>query len=168
MNSGAFVLNDNRMHLDSWLSQNSALQGLQISGSNLIWNHDNQTESVNVENFYFPTLLYNVNFQNDITNPERMNAEDLFRIIEVHVLAQDLQNNSGGISSNSVITEFQYLADNEGIPFITFKDNEGKQYRLKNDLKEAFQIYQNLKNQQGEVKLADFKKELEQINHDAK
>ena len=106
-----------------------------------------------------------MNFQNDIKNPNAIDAEDLFRIIQVHVLAQNFQNNNN--TSEMTISEFQYLTDQNNTPFITFKDNEGKSYKLKNDLQESFQIYHNLKSQQGEVKLEDFKRELEKLNHES-
>lgn len=167
MNSGTFILHDNKMHLEAWIKQNSALQGLEIVGSDLVWNHNGIADRIHVENFYFPTLLYNETFQKDIQDPELINAEDLFRIIEVHVLAQDY-NEGTEKKKESVITDFQLLKEQDGSSFITFKDSEGKQYKLKNDLNEAFQIYHNLKAKHGKVKFDDFKKELGQINHESK
>ncbi len=166
MNSGAFILNDNIMHLESWMQQNEALRdNLLVEGSDLVWKNGDMIERVNIENFYLPTLLYNENFQRDIQDSNKIDAEDLFHIIEVHVLAQEFQTD---FITNQTIVEFQYLTDQNNEPFIAFRDNEGKSYKLKNDLQESFQIYHNLKREQGEVKLEDFKRELEKLNHESK
>lgn len=151
------------MHLNAWKKENAALNDLSIDGSDLVWTHNYQTDRINVENFYFPTLLYNQEFQKDIQNPDEINSEDLFRIIRVHVYAQELQNDVA--EEDKTITEFQYLTDQSGTFFIAFKDSDGKQYKLKKDLKEAFQVYHNLKAQQGKVKLDSFKQELGKVSH---
>ncbi len=166
MNSGAFILNDNLMHLESWMQQNEALRdNLFVEDGDLVWKNGNINEHVNIENFYLPTLLYNENFQKDIQDSNKIDAEDLFHIVEVHVLAQQFQEN---LILDQTIVEFQYLTDQNNEPFIAFRDNEGKSYKLKKDLQESFQIYHDLKSQYGEVKLVDFKKELEKLNHESK
>lgn len=154
------------MHLESWMQQNEALRdNLFVEDGDLVWKNGNINEHVNIENFYLPTLLYNENFQKDIQDSNKIDAEDLFHIVEVHVLAQQFQEN---LILDQTIVEFQYLTDQNNEPFIAFRDNEGKSYKLKKDLQESFQIYHDLKSQYGEVKLVDFKKELEKLNHESK
>jgi len=92
MDSNSFLMRDNVLYLNAWIQKNPKLQALKIVNSDLIWQHDQVLEKVNLNHFYLPTLLYNPMFQHDIQYSECLNAEDLFRIIRVHILADEYFN----------------------------------------------------------------------------
>lgn len=90
MFSDEIILRDNLMYLDAWMKQNEALRGnLQVIDSDLVWTYLDEREKVSLKSFYLPELLYNEKFRNDLLDPKTMNAEDLFRIIRVHVLTSE-------------------------------------------------------------------------------
>lgn len=92
MNASVSILNDNLLYLNAWFAKNEALrEDLQIIGAYLVWHQDGKQEKVQINSFYLPTLLYNIKFQENIQNPDEMKAEDLFRIIQVHVIAEKLR-----------------------------------------------------------------------------
>lgn len=90
MISDTMILHDNLMYLDAWMKQNEALrENLQVIESDLVWTHFGESEKISLKSFYLPELLYNEKFRTDLLNPQTMNAEDLFRIIRVHVLSDE-------------------------------------------------------------------------------
>lgn len=165
MNSNTMILNDNLMYLESWMNQNESIrESLHVDGSDLIWNHDNVKEKISLKEFYLPNLLFNPLFQKDIQDATLMNGEDLFKIIRVHILANEYKNSQND-SAYLFITDFKKLIDEQGKEIIWFKDNVGNQYKLKNHIAKAIFIYQKLQNEHKVIKLEDFKTELENENY---
>ncbi len=161
MNANSMILNDNILYLEAWMKQNASLQNeLQIINSQLIWKHNEKTETLDLQHFYLPNLLFNSAFQRDIQNPEAMTAEDLFRIIRVHILANEYVTPSL-LQEKLYLVRFECKRDQDGNPFVLFQDNFGKQYRIQNNVPRVIAIYEKLKVQKNVVMLKDFKKELE-------
>lgn len=166
--NGASILNDNKLYLEAWMKYNPSLQnGLKIDGQHLVWMHDSFEERVNIENFYLPTLLYNQMFQRDIQNPEIIHAEDLFRIVRVHVLSDDYTKMKQNRKQEIFIHNFRQTINKMGKNVIVFEDNFGRHYQIENYLKEATLVYENLSNKKGSVRLLDFKKELEKVQNES-
>lgn len=160
MSANVSVLNDNLLYLSAWFEHNEALKkNLQVIGSELIWNHDHIREAVSLQNFYLPTLLYNLKFREDIQNSS-MTSEDLFRIIRVHVLAEDVSLKSSE-QPDVVITSFMKQHDELGNTFILFQDSLGHRFKMKQRVEEVETIYQKILQEKGIVKFQEFKKELE-------
>lgn len=87
------IFEDNLLYLNAWMAQNENLKtNLQVVGTDLVWSCYGKTKRVSLEDFYLPMLLYNYHFREDIMNPEVFTGEDLFRIIQVHVIAQSIEN----------------------------------------------------------------------------
>lgn len=160
------ILNDNILYLDAWMNYNPSLRNqLKIEGEHLVWSRDDLIERVNIKNFYLPTLLYNQMFQRDIQNPEIIHAEDLFRIIRVHVLSFDYTKIKNSQKKDLLIVNFCPTVSPSGKNVIVFEDNFGRKYQIEKNVSSAFLAYENLHQQHKLVRLLDFKLELEKIQN---
>lgn len=165
MNSNSFILDDNLMYLNAWMKQNTALSNLQVIDKDLIWKHDNGEDKINIDQFYLPSLLYNPNFQLDVQDANKMNAEDLFHIIKVHVLSQNYLNQQN-TPQEVFITDFKTVYDIDGGLLVLFQDSLGHQYKVRTYASESIMAYQKLSMGQQAVKFSDFKKELERVRNE--
>lgn len=166
--SGDTILNDNIMYLNAWMNYNPSFRdSLKINGEYLVWAHGEDFEQISIKDFYLPTLLYNQMFQRDIQNPEVIQAEDLFRIIRVHVLSDDYTKLKQRKNNDILLVNFKKKRNSQGTEFVSFEDNIGHHYQINHNIGKVSALYEKLFNQNGFVRFLDFKLELEKMQNES-
>ena len=99
------IIEDNIMYLNEWSLHNNLIDSaLKIEGNYLIYEND----KIDISNFYFPELLFNKNFRDDIKN--KLTSKDIFNIVKVYVTTDKL-NNEKDLNKNK-INEFGRVITN--------------------------------------------------------
>lgn len=164
--SSTQIMNDNLMYLNEWQKYNDALkEKLQIVGPNLVCDIEGKMESVDISNYYLPDILYNPDLREDLSDASKINAEDLFHIIKVNILAEEFEAENFK-TGKIVITKFTMPKDEWDNEIIIFEDNQGHKYRLTKNIPEVKAVYLKLAFQKEPVDLEEFKKELEVMRHE--
>ena len=81
------IIEDNIMYLNEWSVHNNLIDSaLKIEGNYLIYEND----KIDISSFYFPELINNKNFRDDIKN--KLTSKDIFNIVKVYVTTDKLNN----------------------------------------------------------------------------
>lgn len=161
MNENSMILQDNLFYLNAWFSRLSNKNpNIKVFENKLLWNHDQITEQISLNEFYLPSLLYNHSFQMDLQR-DQLTWEDLFRIIRIHQYALDYQKEKQ--LSQNFITSFEIKKDENNQDIILITNSIGKQYVIRNQILKVQLLYEQLHKQNTDVNFELFQKELEKI-----
>ncbi len=160
------IMNDNIYYLNEWMKYNESLRGnLQIIGNDLVCNINGQNESIDISDYYLSSILYNQNLREQLSDSTKINAEDLFRIVRVNILAEDLEKLEKG-KQECLITKME-VKQNEpnSQPFLIFEDNYGHKFKIAKNIEQVVAIYKQLVAKNPQVNFYEFKKELEGLRN---
>ncbi len=159
-------MNDNILYLNEWMKYNESLQGvLQIVGPDLVCNINGHTEAIDISDYYLPNILYNPTLREQIKDKNKINGEDLFRIIRVNVIAESLKNQRMVTENDLYITKMEMKKDENGQSFVSFEDNYGHKFKMAKNPETVWNVYQKLLSTGTKVYLNDFKREVEMVNN---
>lgn len=150
-----YIMKDNLLYLEAWMNYNPKLrENLTIDGTNLVCKIKDQLESINIENFYLPEMLYNEEFRIQVAN--ELEAEDLFQIVKIYVQSKSiLEKEQEELKTSPKIVEIKVKKEKEK-EFIVLIDETEKKYRY--DTKEPEKIinyYNEIKDRKGKVTLKE-------------
>ncbi len=166
MNLNTQIMNENILYLNEWMKYNTALQGnLQIVGPDLVCNIHGRNEAIDISDYYLPNILYNPILREHIQDKDKINAEDLFRIIRVNVLAESLKSQKSHSENELYITKMDMKKDDNNQLFLSFEDNYGHKFKVTKNIDQVLQVYQKLAEQKTPIKLYELKEKMEMLNH---
>ena len=158
------IMQDNQMYLTEWMRYNPSLQEvLRLDGNFLCYKDQ---ERLDISQIYLPEILYNEPFRNDLANPEEMNGYDFFQIIKIYSQTNEiLEKEKKEALKYPVIQDMTILKDEQGVEFIVFADIYGKKYRyVTKEPHKILELYQNLKNEKGNITLKDLGSVIQYAN----
>ena len=159
------IMNDNIYYLNEWMKYNESLRGnLQIVGNDLVCNINGQNEASDISDYYLSSILYNQNLREHLMDKEKINAEDLFRIVRVNILAEELEKMEKG-KQDFFIVNMEIKQNENSQPFIIFEDNFGHKFKITKNLEQVVAVYKQLLSKNPQVNFYEFKKELEGLRN---
>lgn len=164
MNVNLQMMNNNMMYFNEWVKHNESWRGkLQIIGNNLVYQGNGNQDAIDISNYYLPQILENPLLREQIQMKNHLQAEDIFRVIRVNVLAS---------KEGNVVDEQAYIADvvmeqdDMEQYFLVVEDNLGHKFKITQNIELVLQTYQKLRNKNTNISLEDFKKEMEGLWHE--
>lgn len=152
-------MNDNIKYLNEWIKFNDSWNGkLQIIGNNLICSINGTKEEVQIDNYYLPNILKNSALQEQMQIKNQLQAEDLFRIIRVNILAETYKTESTLYILNMNMTQ-----DSNNQYVLTFEDSLGHKFKIDKNIEAVLQLYQKLLKKSSSVSYQEFKEGMEVI-----
>lgn len=163
MNTNLQWMNDNVRYFSEWAKLNDSWQEkLQISGNNLIYVENDKKEMIDIGHYYLPNILENPILREQIQIKNKLQAEDIFRIIRVNVLAEENE-----VTSNTLtITNITMKQDENGQYFLVIEDSQNHKFKITQNIELVLQIYQKLRTNGSYVSFNELKKEMEALNHE--
>jgi hypothetical protein len=160
------IMNDNVLYFNEWVKQNESWQGkLQIVGNNLVYQNSKTQEVIDISHYYLPQILENLLLQEQIQIKNKLQAEDIFRIIRVNVLA-DEEKEASVFKDDVWITNLLMKQDEMGQFFLVVEDNQGHKFKITQNIELVLQIYQKLHQKNAMIPFQEFKEEMEKIKHE--
>jgi len=149
------IMKDNLLYLEAWMNYNPRLkENLSIDKNILVYKNNEQTEQIDISNFYLPEMLYNENFR--IKVQKELNAEDLFQIIKIYVQTEEILKEEQKEQKMSPKIKDLIIKKEMEKEFIVFIDEFDKKYRYDTtNLEQVINFYNELKEKNGVVTLKE-------------
>lgn len=159
MNVNLQMMDNNMMYFNEWVKHNESWRGkLQIIGNNLVYQGNGNQDAIDISNYYLPQILENPLLQEQIQMKNHLQAEDIFRVIRVNVLASEEGN---VVDEQAYIADVVMEQDDMEQYFLVVEDNLGHKFKITQNIELVLQTYQKLRNKNTNISLKDFKKEME-------
>ncbi|MCI8574936.1 MAG: hypothetical protein HFI09_00520 [Bacilli bacterium] len=166
MNANLQIMNDNMLYFNEWVKRNESWQGkLEIIGNDLVYHGSVNPEKVDISHYYLPQILENQMLREQIQINNKLQAEDIFRIIRVNILAEE-ENEPTSLQDDHLITNVLMRQDDQGQYFLVVEDNLGNKFKITQNMELVLQLYQKLRSQNPIVYYQKFKEEVEAIRHE--
>lgn len=164
MNVNLQMMNNNMMYFNEWVKHNESWRGkLQIIGNNLVYQGNGNQDAIDISNYYLPQILENPLLREQIQIKNHLQAEDIFRVIRVNVLASEEGN---VVDEQAYIADVVMEQDDMEQYFLVVEDNLGHKFKITQNIELVLQTYQKLRNKNTNISLEDFKKEMEGLWHE--
>ncbi len=164
MNVNLQMMNNNMMYFNEWVKHNESWRGkLQIIGNNLVYQGNGNQDAIDISNYYLPQILENPLLREQIQMKNHLQAEDIFRVIRVNVLASEEGN---VVDEQAYIADVVMEQDDMEQYFLVVEDNLGHKFKITQNIELVLQTYQKLRNKNTNISLEDFKKEMEGLWHE--
>lgn len=159
MNVNLQMMDNNMMYFNDWVKHNESWRGkLQIIGNNLVYQGNGNQDAIDISNYYLPQILENPLLREQIQMKNHLQAEDIFRVIRVNVLASEEGN---VVDEQAYIADVVMEQDDMEQYFLVVEDNLGHKFKITQNIELVLQTYQKLRNKNTNISLKDFKKEME-------
>lgn len=159
-------MNDNIRYFNEWLKYNDSWQGkLQIIGNNLVCKSDGINEAIDISHYYLPNILENPVLREQIQIKNMLQADDIFRIIRVNILAEK-EDQTGEFNPQVFITNVDMKQDEDMQFFLVIEDNQGHKFKITKNMELVLQLYQDLLAKGSIVYFEEFKQGMERIMHE--
>ena len=159
MNVNLQMMDNNMMYFNEWVKHNESWRGkLQIIGNNLVYQVNGNQDAIDISNYYLPQILENPLLREQIQMKNHLQAEDIFRVIRVNVLASEEGN---VVDEQAYIADVVMEQDDMEQYFLVVEDNLGHKFKITQNIELVLQTYQKLRNKNTNISLKDFKKEME-------
>ena len=164
MNVNLQMMNNNMMYFNEWVKHNESWRGkLQIIGNNLVYQGNGNQDAIDISNYYLPQILENPLLREQIQMKNHLQAEYIFRVIRVNVLASEEGN---VVDEQAYIADVVMEQDDMEQYFLVVEDNLGHKFKITQNIELVLQTYQKLRNKNTNISLEDFKKEMEGLWHE--
>jgi hypothetical protein len=164
MNVNLQMMDNNMMYFNEWVKHNESWRGkLQIIGNNLVYQGNGNQDAIDISNYYLPQILENPLLREQIQMKNHLQAEDIFRVIRVNVLASE---ESDVVDEQAYIADVVMEQDDMEQYFLVVEDNLGHKFKITQNIELILQTYQKLRNKNTNILLEDFKKEMEGLWHE--
>lgn len=164
MNVNLQMMDNNMMYFNEWVKHNESWRGkLQIIGNNLVYQGNGNQDAIDISNYYLPQILENPLLREQIQMKNHLQAEDIFRVIRVNVLASEEGN---VVDEQAYIADVVMEQDDMEQYFLVVEDNLGHKFKITQNIELVLQTYQKLRNKNANISLEDFKKEMEGLWHE--
>ncbi len=150
------IMKDNLLYLEAWMNYNPRLkENLSIDKNILVYKNNEQTEQIDISNFYLPEMLYNENFREKVSS--ELESEDLFQIIKLYVQTKEILDAEQNVLQMSPkVLDILIKVDENNQEFVVLIDENKRKYRY--DTKSPEQVinyYNEIKSSKGVVTLKE-------------
>ena len=149
------IMKENQLYIQEWTQNNPNITTPFFIEDSILYKDSKKEKGIDIKDVYLPELLQNSSFRKKVMV---LDADTLFEIITLFVETKEILKKSV-IPSNTILSFSLKKAEKES--YLIFEDSQHQKYKFTTDKPEKIiEIYETLKNRNGEVTLKELGSEI--------
>lgn len=149
------IMKENQLYIKEWTQNNPNITTPFFIEDSILYKNAKKEKGIDIKDVYLPELLQNSSFRKKVM---MLDADTLFEIITLFVETKEILKKS--IIPQTTILSFS-LKKKEKETYLIFEDSQHQKYKFTtNKPDKIIEIYETLKNKNGEVTLKELGSEI--------